>query len=82
MNIRTKNRDINRKEDGDINNTRNGTKNEEGKRMNDDDDFKIVATKCAKRTGNSLVVYLTNEMRLLGINEGDRVEVTIRRVNE
>lgn len=42
----------------------------------------VVATKYVKRTGNSFAVYLTSEIKVLGLDEGDPVEITIRRIKE
>ena len=42
----------------------------------------VVATKYVKRTGNSFALYLTHEIKVLGLDEGDAVEVTIRKIEE
>ena len=38
----------------------------------------VVATKCIKKTGNALCVYLSEECKLLGLAEGDLAEVTLK----
>ena len=40
----------------------------------------ITATKTVKASGNSMVVYLTSELKVMGISEGDTVEITVRRL--
>lgn len=42
----------------------------------------IIATKYIKRTGNSFAVYLTNEIKVLGLNEGDPIQIIIKKVDE
>lgn len=42
----------------------------------------VIATKCIKKTGNALCVYLSEECKLLGLCEGDLAEVTIKLVTK
>ncbi len=42
----------------------------------------IIATKYIKRTGNSFAVYLTNEIKVLGLDEGDPIQIIVKKVNE
>lgn len=41
----------------------------------------VTSVKEVKASGSSLAVYLTRELTLLGICKGDRVEITIRKVD-
>lgn len=40
----------------------------------------IQAIKEIYTTGNSLVVSITKEVRMLGLDKGDRIKVTIERI--
>lgn len=42
----------------------------------------LTATKIIKKSGNSLTVYLTTEIKLLGLKEGDAVEISIKKVKD
>ena len=43
---------------------------------------KLTGIKNVSRTGHSLAVFLTKELGLLGIKEGESVMVTIERVRD
>lgn len=43
---------------------------------------KLTGIKHVSRTGHSLAVFLTKELSLLGIKEGESVMVTIERVRD
>lgn len=42
---------------------------------------KIQADKMVKNTGNSLIVYVTKELRALELDDGDMVRVTLEKIN-
>lgn len=46
------------------------------------EDLSLTATKIIKKSGNSLTVYLTTEIKLLGLKEGDAVEISIKKVKD
>ena len=46
------------------------------------EDLSLTATKIIKKSGNSLTLYLTTEIKLLGLKEGDAVEITIKRITD
>ena len=50
--------------------------------MNDRDVQTVTATKHIKKSGNALVVYLTNELKLMGLKEGEPIEIIIKKVSE
>ena len=50
--------------------------------MNDRDVQTVTATKHIKKSGNALVVYLTNELKLMGLKEGEPIEIIIKKVEE
>lgn len=41
----------------------------------------ISATKEIRRQGNSLVLILTKELSMIGLMNGDKVEVTLKRLD-
>ncbi len=42
--------------------------------------MKIEATKEVFTSGGSLIVYLTNELKMLELDKGDMVKITIERI--
>lgn len=42
---------------------------------------KIEAVKEIYTTGNSLVISITKEVRMMGISKGDKIKVTIEKVD-
>ena len=40
----------------------------------------VTCVKQVKKNGNSLSVHLTQELKLLGVDYKDRIEITIRKV--
>lgn len=42
----------------------------------------LTVTKTIRTSGSSLSLYMTKELKILGLNKGDAVEVTIKRIKE
>lgn len=42
--------------------------------------MKIEATKEVFTSGGSLIVYLTNELKMLDVEKGDKIKVTIEKI--
>ena len=45
-----------------------------------DDSVEVVTTKTIRKTGGCLALNMTKELKLLGLEEGDTVLVTIQRI--